>query len=348
MLFEGEPLPEDPDNPGERWRGAAYHILSMVETMNDLLSDARTASRMEVVSPTVVKQDPEKRAAASAGKPEQLKLKFWDTINIFTTEDVFKLETGGLNQSIVTLLSFLKPLLDQTALSRPSLIGSILSGQSSVALNTAAQRATSELRVAQQSLEDGAAQECQLLFRSVISLSERFPDMPDAVTIRFADPEHGSKEISIGPKPLLDWEPLIHVTISQNIPIDEGANVTNYSVAIKSGALSKQSGRERYYSHEDPLGEEDKIKQEQFDDVLHQGAIQFLQQKLLAGIQQVGALNPQELLDQSAASTPDIQEVLAQSFDGEGDAEIGNLIRGATNKTRTSRSPNQQAVARGG
>ena len=348
VLFEGEPLPEDPDNHGERWRGAAYHILSMVETMNDLLSDARTASRMEVVAATVVKQDPEKRAAAAAGKPEQLKIKFWDTINIFTTESVERLSVAGLNQAIVTLLSFIKPMLDQTALSRPSLIGSILSGQSSVALNTAAQRATSELRVAQQSLERGAEQECQLLFRSVVSLSERFPNMPDAVTVRDADPERGSREISIDPKPLLDWEPLISVSISQNIPIDEGANIVNYATAVKSGALSKQSGRERYLGHEDPLGEEDKIKQEQLDDVLHEGAIQFLQQKLLAGIQQVGALNPQELLDQTEASTPDIQEVLAQSFDDEGDAETGALIRGNMNKNRTGRSPNQQAVARGG
>ncbi len=347
-LFEGEPLPEDPSNPGERWRGAAYHILSMVETMNDLLSDARTASRMEVVAATVVKQDPEKRAAASAGKPEQLKIKFWDTINIFTTESVERLSVAGLNQAIVTLLSFLKPLLDQTALSRPSLIGSILSGQSSVALNTAAQRATSELRVAQQSLERGAEQECQLLFRSVVSLNERFPDMPDAVTIREADAEHGSREIKMESKALLDWEPLITVEISQNIPIDEGANIVNYATAVKSGALSKQSGRERYLGHEDPLGEEDKIKQEQLDDVLHEGSIQWLQQRLLAGIQQQGALNPQELLDQSNASTPDIQEVLAQSFDDDGDAETGALIRGNMNKNRTARSPNPQAVARGG
>ena len=341
VLFEGEPLPEDPDNPGERWRGAAYHILSMVETMNDLLSDARTASRMEVVAATVVKQDPEKRAAAAAGKPEQLKIKFWDTINIFTTETVERLSVAGLNQAIVTLLSFLKPLLDQTALSRPSLIGSILSGQSSVALNTAAQRATSELRVAQQSLEDGAAQECQLLFRSVVSLSERFPDVPDAVTIREAT-EQGSREISMEPKPLLDWEPLIAVTISQNIPIDEGANVTNYAVATRSGALSKQSARERYLGHEDPLGEEDKVKQEQLDDVLHEGTIQWLQQRLLAGIQQVGALSPEMVTQAAQGQTPDIQEVLAQSFDEEGDAETGTLIRGQMNRTRTARGQRQQ------
>ena len=345
VLFEGEPLPEDPDNPGERWRGAAYHILSMVETMNDLLSDARTASRMEVVAATVVKQDPEKRAAASAGKPEQLKIKFWDTINIFDTESVERLSVAGLNQAIVTLLSFIKPLLDQTALSRPSLIGSILSGQSSVALNTAAQRATSELRVAQQSLEDGAAQECQLLFRSVVSLSERFPDVPDAVTVRESTSQ-GSREIEMKPKELLEWEPLIDVTISQNIPIDEGANVVNYATAVKAGALSKQSGRERYFGHEDPLGEEDKIKQEQLDDVLHQGTIQFLQQRLLAGIQQVGALSPEQVAQESV--TPDVGEVLAQSFDEEGDAETGARIRGNMNKNRTSRSPNQQAVARGG
>ncbi|KKL71995.1 hypothetical protein LCGC14_2089360, partial [marine sediment metagenome] len=348
VLFEGEPLPEDPNNPGERWRGAAYHILSMVETMNDLLSDARTASRLEVTSPTVVKQDPEKRAAASSGKPEKLKLKAWATINIFDTENVSKLETGKLNDAIVGLLGFLKPLLDQTALSRPSLIGSILSGQSSVALNTAAQRATSELRVAQQSLERGAEQECQLLFRSVVSLNERFPNVPDVVTVRDADPKHGSREIAIEPKPLLDWEPLISVSISQNIPIDEGANVVNYATAVKSGALSKQSGRERYFSHEDPLGEEDKIKREQLADVLHEGTVQFLQQELLAGIQQTGAMTPEEIVAQAEGEPPEIQEVLAQMFDGQGDAETGALIRGNMNKNRTSRSPNPQAVARGG
>ena len=347
VLFEGEPLPEDPAAPGERWRGAAYHVLSMVETMNDLLSDARTASRMEVVAATVVKQDPEKRAAAAGGKPEQLKIKFWDTINIFTTETVERLSVAGLNQAIVTLLSFLKPLLDQTALSRPSLIGSILSGQSSVALNTAAQRATSELRVAQQSLERGAEQECQLLFRSVVALSERFPDIPDAVTIR-EKTENGSREIDMTTEFLLDTEPLISVSISQNIPIDEGANVVNYATAVKSGALSKQSGRERYFSHEDPLGEEDKIKQEQLDDVLHEGAVQFLQQKLLAGIQQVGAMSPEEVVQGAGGATSDVAEVLASSFDEEGDAEMGALIRGNMNKNRTSRSPNPQAVARGG
>jgi hypothetical protein len=346
VLFEGEPLPEDPDNPGERWQGAAYHVLSMVETMNDLLSDARTASRMEVTAPTVVKQDPEKRAAAGAGKPEQLKLKAWDTINIFITEAVERMSVAGLNQAIVTLLSFIKPLLDQTALSRPSLIGSILSGQSSVALDTAAQRAVTELNVSQTSLEDGGAEECQLLFRSVVSLSERFPDIPDAVIIREADDEHGSREITMEPKHLLDWESLIQVKIAQNIPQDMGGALTNFAVGTKSKAFSRQTGRETLLDFEDPLGEEDKIKQEELDDVLHQGTIQFLQQKLLAGIQQQGALNPQELLDQSAASTPDIQEVLAQSFDEDGDAETGALIRGAMNRARVPRGQRQQAEGR--
>ena len=317
----------------------------MVETMNDLLSDARTASRLEVMAPTVVKQDVEKRAAAQGGKPEQLKLKPWDTINLFTTETVERLKAAGLNQAIVTLLSFIKPLLDQTALSRPSLIGSILSGQSSVALNTAAQRATSELRVSQQSLQDGAAEECQLLFRSVVSLSERFPDVPDAVTIREAT-DNGSREIAMTTEFLLDTEPLISVTISQNIPVDEGANVTNYAVATRSGALSKQSARERYYSHEDPLGEEDKVKQEQLDDVLHEGTIQWLQQRLLAGIQQVGAMSPEMVTQAASGQTPDIQEVLASSFDEEGDAETGALIRGQMNKNRVSRGQNPQTPAR--
>ncbi|KKK79880.1 hypothetical protein LCGC14_2829060, partial [marine sediment metagenome] len=343
----GEPLPEDPTNPGERWRGAAYHILSMVETMNDLLSDARTASRLEVTAPTIIEQDPEQRSRASAGKPDQLKMKFWATWNIFKGEKVYRLSTAGLNQAIVTLLSFIKPLLDQTALSRPSLIGSILSGQSSVALNTAAQRATSELRVAQQSLERGAEQECQLLFRSVVSLSERFPDVPDAVTIRERT-ENGSREIDMTTDFLLDTEPLISVTISQNIPIDEGANVVNYATAVKSGALSKQSGRERYFSHEDPLGEEDKIKQEQLDDVLHEGVIEWLQQRLLAGIQQVGALTPDMATKAAEGQPSDLSEVLAQSFDEDGDPETGALIRANMNKNRTSRSPNPQAVARGG
>lgn len=345
VLFEGEPLPEDPDNPGERWRGAAYHVLSMVETINDLLSDARTASRLEVTSPTVVKQDPEKRAAANAGKPEQLKLKAWATWNIFDTEDVFKLQTGGLNQSIITLLSFLKPLLDQTALSRPSLIGSILSGQSSVALSTAAERAVTELNVSQTSLEEGAAEECQLLFRSVVSLSERFPNMGDAVVIREAT-EHGSREIEMKPKQLLDWEPLIQVKIAQNIPQDTGAALTNFAVGTRSKAFSRQTGRETMLNFEDPLGEEDKIKQEELDDVLQQGTIQFLQQRLLAGLQQQGAMSPEQLAEAAAGQPTEAQEVLASSFEDEGDAEMGALIRGKMNTARTSRGQRQQTAGK--
>lgn len=342
VLFEGEPLPEDPGNPGERWRGAAYHVLSMVETMNDLLSDARTASRMEVTAPTVVKQDPEKRAAAAAGKPEKLKIKFWDTINIFTTESVERLKSAGLNQAIVTLLSFLKPMLDQTALSRPSLVGSILSGQSSVALSTAAERAVTELNVSQKSLEEGAAEECQLLFRSVVSLSERFPDAPDAVTVRFADDKHKSREIDIEPKQLLDWEPLIQVEIAQNIPQDTGAALTNFAVGTKSKAFSRQTGRETLLHYEDPLGEEDKIKQEELDDVLHQGTIQFLQQRLLVGIQQVNAMTSEQVAEAASGQPPEAQEILAQSFDEEGDAEMGQLIRSKMLGARANRGQRQQ------
>jgi hypothetical protein len=170
--------------------------------------------------------------------------------------------------------------------------------------------------------------------------------MPDAVVIREADEEHGSREIKMESKSLLEWESLIQVKIAQNIPQDMGGALTNFAVGTKSKAFSRQTGRETLLDFEDPIGEEDKIKQEELDDVLHQGTIQFLQQKLLAGIQQAGALNPQELLDQSAVSTPDIQEVLAQSFDEDGDAETGTLIRGAMNSARAPRGQRQQAEGR--
>lgn len=332
VLFEGDPMPEDPDD-GLYWRSAAYHVLSLVLALDETLSDIRTASRLEVIGPTIVKQDADARAE-HGGFDKDFKIKPGDTVNLHLKESVEKLPAGLLNESLVRLLGYLKPLLDEVAMSRPALLGSVASGESGAALRQAAQRAEIELTAGQKSLQEGAAEECILFLRCVTALDEMFPDV-DSVTVRSAT--KGSKEVSIKPEDILEWEPLIQVTIIQNLPVDEGANLTNYSVGVEKKAFSRQTGREIYLHMEDPLGEDDKIKAEEIDDVLHLAGLEILKQRAFGPLLAANAMSDEQIVQDMAEAAPDESETMAQLFEAESNPDIANLIRGNANKGRIGR-----------
>ncbi len=332
VLFEGDPMPSD-DNEGLMWRSAAYHVLSLVQALDETLSDVRTAARLEVVGPTIVTQDPDARAAYG-GFDKDFKIKPGDTVNLFPNESVERQSAAVLNESLIRLLGYLKPLLDEVAMARPALLGQLASGESGTALRQAAQRAEIELTQGQKSLQEGAAEECVLFFRCVTALDEMFPDV-DAVTVRSAT--KGSKEVSIEPKGILEYEPLVQVTIAQNLPVDEGANLTNYSIGVEKKAFSRQTGREIYLRMEDPLGEDDKIKAEEIDDVLHLAGLEILKQRAFGPLLAANAMSDQQVVQEMGNAAPDEVETMAQIYEMESSPEIANMIRGNANKSRIGR-----------
>lgn len=343
VLFEGDPMPEDPQGEQIYWRSALDHADSLIRSIDDTLSDIRTVSRKAAIAGVVVKQDPDLRAD-QAGETEDIEIKDNETTVLFKTEDIFQLQTAQLNPALLSFVTLAKGLLDQIALSRPALAGA-LSGQSAVALETAAQRAEAELRASHQSLEDGAEQECVLFFRAVKALSKKFPSSPDAVTVSPASPKYGRTEISVTPDDTEGYDHLIQASLQQNIPMDEGQATVNYSVAIKSGALSAQSGRERYYRHEDPIGEQDKIDKEMMRALMVQALGTLGVQFAMGGAEQEGALPSEEVAERAQDISPEAQEVLAGMFEGDGDAEMANLLRGRMNAARVTRGQNRSQMS---
>jgi hypothetical protein len=346
VLFEGDPMPVNPNAP--RWRSAAYHVLSLVQALDETLSDIRTAARLEVVGPTIVEQDPDARAAYG-GFDKDFKIKPGDTVNLFPGEKVYRLTAAVLNESLLRLLGYLKPLLDEVAMKRPALMGTLVSGESNVALNRAIQQAEVELTAGQHALQEGAAEECGLFLRAAMALKDMFPqDAETIVTARGKDAKHESKEISLNPsdiKDILEWEQPIEVSISQNLPVDEGGNITNFSVATQSGMYSKQTGREKFGGSEDPLAEEDRIKVEQIDDALHLAGLQVLQTRIYGMLQQVGAPTDQQVGERSQRASTSVQELLAQSYQ-DTDPEMANMIRGQMNIPRTGRGQREEQGVR--
>jgi hypothetical protein len=343
VLFEGNPMPEN--DQGIFWVSVLFHVDGMVRALNNTLSDFLTASRKGVIAATIFEQSPDVRVEqAATGKPEEKVVKDNETFNIWSGEKVYQMETAQVNSALIQFIGMVKGFLDQQALSRPALVGGMTSGQSAVALQTAAQRSEAELKASHESLQSGAEEECILFFAAVRALNWKFPKSPDAVEVVPASDKYGREMISVTPEDTEGYDMMIQADLRQNIPVDEGAMTTNYAVVTKSGGLSHESARERYLQHGDPVGEQDKIDRGIIRNAIIQAIAQVAVQRAMGGVEQVGAMKGQEMAQMAQGVNPTAQEVAA-SFIQESDPEMANMLRGQMNEARTGRGQQTSQLA---
>ena len=177
-----------------------------------------------------------------------------------------------------------------------------------------------------------------LNFASVIALNEKFPDIPDKVTVRHRSGNNRSKEIAVTPADVKDYFHLVQVTVSLNLPVTQGVDAQNASVGIQSGAVDPITAREMYLNLENPLEVDERWAEWQ----LKKSAVAIINAMLiqrLTASAQAGQIPIEQLLEQSASLPQAAQEALMATLgeDGATPATGPSPGRALNNAARTGR-----------
>ena len=192
---------------GLRWRSAFYGELELAETMDEGMTDIRHNIRENTVKGRVFYADPEHQipSVAAAGAPEQ--------VNIGAGQD--HTFWKGLKPDLMPAPEITSQMFDnlrlvQTELDRATIISQLdeapRSGESAASYSMGIQVAKQQFSQVQQAQIATARDLCMAAFRSVIALSEGFPDAPDAVEV-IQPKKFGSDvgAIALSPKDVQDW-----------------------------------------------------------------------------------------------------------------------------------------------
>lgn len=343
VLVNGLPVPDNEE--GRTWRSATLHQQKLVPVFDEILTDMRTNFHRSSVTPYFVKTNLEGRAeqgieekqiVVEEGKTVQMHTgKGWEeTAGLFPTPEV--------NPVMFQLLSWGTQFMEVGMMGREAQAGQTLSGQSAVSQEQARQVANGRLAIPHQSLQEGFAQIAERFLRAVIALSKKFPESMDKVTIRqeVKGGEFGNKgrEIAVGPDDVKDFLHSVQGEIKLNIAINENMNVTNARMSTDPShpLLADSSALQRYYDHEDPEGELDKIAEQQ----LVAGGVQILlaslQQRLLGGVEQMGGPDLQSLVQRAQGLPQAAQQALG--------GQLETIGRSAANTNRAGTPQNMSTL----
>lgn len=328
---------------GRLWRGILFNQESLFEWMDETLTDVRTNVREYTTSPYVATLDAEFREG-SDNLQKTIEVKQGETIHLFRTDrGEEKLARAPVPQVTVDAFQALqwgKTLLDQQVL-RPPLHGGGASGEAAVHLAHANAYAKSELRRYHKALERAGRKLGQLVFASVIALSEHFPDIPDEVTVRHRDAKNKSKEIEVAPKDVEDYFGMIDAHVDLNIPFNDAAAVQNASVAVQSRVLDPHTAREMFLRVENP--QEIDERWAEYD--MTQAAVQVVNAMLIqevTGSVQAGDIPIQELLQQ-AMSLPEAAQMAIQRILSDGGGQVPRGVSTAMNNAAKAGRPQQMS-----
>lgn len=341
VLIEGNPLPDNEN--GYTWRGGTFHMMNLLPVVDEVLSDFCTNVHNETVSPPFVMVNLEGRVAQGI-EDKTIEVNPNETVKMYTgqgwKEEAGRFPTATVNPDALRVIDMVMQFAAIGGLNRPALAGIAPSGQAGVTLETARQIASGELKIPHSSLQDGFAEIGSRFLRAVSALGKRYPNIYDEITVRAADEKHKSKAISVGPKDVRGYEHLVRGEVRLNIPVNEGANVTNASIATDPNhpLLSDATALQRYYRHADPQEEGDKLfaqgLQQDFREILRAAVAQ----RAGLTIQGAGAGNLGAMVEQAGGMGQAPLEALVASYGGNAPSPLVERVqRGAMNTSRTAR-----------
>lgn len=341
VLIEGIPLPDNDE--GWTWRGGAFHMRHLMPAVDEVMSDYRTSVHRNTITPYFVKVNLEERAAHGI-EEEGIDVKANETVKMYCgagwDEDAGIFPVPAVNPDALRFVDMAQAFAAIGGLDRPALTGQTSSGQAAVTLETARQIATGELKIPHASLEEGFAAIVERHLRAVTALSERYPNALQEITVRVEDKEHKSKPISVGPKDVKGYEHLVRGKIKLNIQINEGANVTNARMSTdpQHPMLSDVSALQRYYDHENPVEELDRIAEQRFTQGLIEISLTMLQRRATGGMEAMGAEGLATLVEQTGSLPLAAQQAMAMSYGGNPPpGMMEGIARTQANVTRAGR-----------
>jgi hypothetical protein len=339
VLVNGLPVPDNED--GRAWRSATLHQQKLVPVFDEVLTDMRTNFHRSTVTPYFVKANLEGRADQGI-EEKQIKVEEGKTVQMYAgkgwEETAGLFPTPEVNPTMFHLLNWGTQFMEIGMMGREAQAGQTLSGQSAVSQEQARQVANGRLAIPHRNLQDGFAQIAERFLRAVVSLNKRFPESMDKVTIRERVAGNKGREISVGPDDVKDFFHSIEGEIRLNIAINENANVTNAKMATdpQKPLLSDSSALQRYFDHEDPEGEGDKIAEEQLVRGGVQILLQSLQQRLLGGVEQMAGPDLQALIQRAQGLPQASQQAIQQSL-GQNAGMMEQISRSAALGNRAGR-----------
>lgn len=320
------PAGQLPDNDyGWYRKGALFHVRELLHSIDDTMTDIRTNIREYATAPPYVKLNTEARQLLE-GWQTRIDVKQGETINLLEKEEPGRWPVPQMTADVYQYLAIARSIVEQQ-LVREGLAGEGPSGQSAVHLNESNQIAKAELKRAQRGLERGYRRFGTLILRCPQALSEEFPGKPDKVTVRVEDKNHKSKEIAVTPDDAKGWEELIGVEIAMNLPINEGAAISNAALAIKGGLFSPETARERLLHVQNPLEEEAKIAEHMLRAAILAVATQITTARA-AGAMERGGLDPSAILERAARQPPYVSDVVTEFLSSRGAMNQARLGRG--------------------
>lgn len=343
VLINGLPMPDN--NEGRTWRSATLHLHKLVPTMDEILTDMRTSFHKSAVTPYFVKADLALRAEQGI-EEKQIKVEENKEVQMLITEDAGLFPTPEVNPTMFHFLNWGTQFMEIGMMGREAQAGQTMSGQSAVSQEQARQVANGRLAIPHQSLQDGFAQVCERFLRAVVALNKKFPESMDKVTIRQKVKgnkdevgEFGNKgrEIAVGPDDVKDFFYSIKGRIKLNIAINENSNVTNARMSTDKSQgrplLADSSALQRYYDHEDPEGEGDKIAEETAFQLGLQSLFRTIEQRLMGGVEEMSGRQLKALLERAGGLPEAAQQVANQALGG----GMGTIGRSAANEQRAGR-----------
>jgi len=319
-------------------KGVLFHARELLHAIDTALTDISTNIHDWTTAPPYVTINPQLRGELT-GWPDHIDYNEENiAINLVTGEVPGRWPVSQISIDVYQLINLAKEILNITSL-REGLSGQGPSGQSAVHLTGSNQISKAELNRYHEGLKRGYKKVGELLLRCPAALNAEFKHV-DKLTVRYIDRKHQSKSIEAGPEDTKGWEKLVSPEIDLNLPINEGGNVQNYSIATKSGGLSRATARERFLNVQNPYEEEDRKAEEDLYGAIVLLLQQHLTQRASGAIDAQGALSPLGLIQQAANLPQAAQEALAKSFSDEQSQELqelANASRGATSTARAGR-----------
>jgi len=329
---------------GHTRRGSSYHLRFMSESLDETVTDWRTVMRKEVESPVMIKMNPQLRARLGLDEktidisPNTPVVLYMDERG---TEDAGRFPTATVNPQLGQYFQLIATYADRAGGWRPQVVGQAQSGESAVRFSEGRQAALGELGVAHGNLQDGFARVGELFFRAVLSLDQE-------VTVRGADKQGKSKEISVTPDDVREYEPMVRGKIKLGLPVDRGGAVIRATAltAPEHPLVTDNYAREAELDIENPQDMADALaEQKVVNAMIDIGITKAQQRAALVGEQ----LTPEDMeaLVRGMADMPELaQAVLVGQF-GENppSALLGQLARGNANKQRTGVLPQESQLS---
>jgi hypothetical protein len=336
--------------------GCAFHAREMSQSLDEAMTFVGSGMEREGKAPLVTTLVPAIRTLLGIeDKKVEPDKKGNYTLYSSKEEGTEKLDRAPaptVNEQYPYYIGLLISHIDKSGANIPQMLGYGPSGESAVHQNAARQSAiTGELEVPHRRLEEGFAAVCERLLRCVIALDKMLPEDADEdmrkVVVRAPDKKHGSKEIAVTAKDVRTYELDFSGKITKNLPVNMGANVTNFMQLTdpQNAKIDDNKGREMFLNDENPQETEEKLFQQRLRRAYEDAYVQSATQRATLIVDEFSDEKIAKIAEKMMQAPVALQQaVLGQMGAEDGSRLMESMARGAANIGQAGRGQRESQL----